>query len=383
MTVKENVQRTPDDANNLPVNGESAMPTHESTTEFLDHLDTMTRVFEGCGNMLGIVPLTAAGYEPSADFRQDATLRAHLAQWGRQIQSDSVMVLVGDPRNREAQGYHTFMYVFEPNGSDDSGMDGGVSTMCGNGIRAVAAYIHELDPQAERAEIMAMSGLRSVEFVDDMYAVQMGTLTQAEEDLANYIKPGALETTNGEYFNSPIPEPIVQRLAEHGINAQTWSIGFNGDRDENGNIDGEPHLIIEVPADQVKDIVQLRQLAVEAGPIITKDTARFPREINANFIVVQGLDSETGKLHVLIATHERNLGDDADHSVTAACGTGSTVSAGTVLRRYAPDVADQVIVVHNTGGDLEISRDTDNPQRLVMVGPANACDVEPPTTVEE
>lgn len=354
---------------------EVSMP-HESTPEFIQQLDQHVKLYEGCGNMLGIVPLTTAGYDRRADFREDAPLRAALARWGREIHSDSVMVLVGDPQRHDEQGYHTYMYVFEPSGSDESGMEGGVSTMCGNGIRAVAAYIRENVPTAERADIMTMSGLRSVEFSGDNYAVQMGNFVEGVDDLANYIRPGAIESVNNEYFNAPIPQEIVDQLAEVGINAQTWSIGLNGDRDENGNIDGEPHLVIEIPEAQAPDLETLRQLAVEAGPIITKARHLFPREMNANFIVVQGINPEDGKLHIMNCTHERNLGDDADHSVTAACGTGSTVSSGTVLRRYTPDNDAQIVVVHCTGGDLEIAKNQDNPDRLVMTGPANICDLD-------
>lgn len=370
-------QQTVGEAVAKPAESEATMTnTPESSAEFLNQLDQLVRVYEGAGNILGIVPLTTAGYPRDWDFRQDAALRAYLARWGRQIHSDSVMVLVGDPTKRAEQGYHTFMYVFEPNGSDDSGMAGGVSTMCGNGIRAVAAYIREQDPSAERAEIMAMSGLRPVEFVDDLYAVQMGTFVQGEADLAKYIRPKQLDTVDGEYFQAPVPASMVTALADVGVNAERWSIGLNGDRDAQQQIDGEPHLVIEVPLAQAPTIEALRALAVQAGPIITKNRQLFPAEINANFIVIQGQNPADGKIHILIATHERNLGDDADHSVTAACGTGSTVSGGVVLRRYAPEKADQVIVVHNTGGDLEISRNPAAPEQLVMVGPAQPYQAE-------
>lgn len=350
-----------------------SMDTAPSKT-FMDRLADMARLYEGCGNMLGIVPLTTAGYQ-EADFRKDAKLRASLAQWGRAINSDSVMVLVGDPTKRAEQGYHTFMYVFEPSGSDDSGMEGGVSTMCGNGIRAVAAYIREQDPTAERAEIMTMSGLRTVEFIGDNYSVQMGNFVQSTEALGQYVDSQKVASIENEYFNSPIPAEIVAKLAPF-VDASTWSIGLNGDPDEDGQFNGEPHAVIEVPLSQAPDIQTLRQLAVTAGPLITKETSLFPQEININFIVVQGLNPEDGKVHIMNCTHERNLGDDADHSVTAACGTGSTVASGTILRRYFPGKDDQVIVVHNIGGDLEISKNPDNPNRMVMTGPAEICDLE-------
>jgi len=168
--------------------------------------------------------------------------------------------------------------------------------------------------------------------------------------------------------------PQEKKLADF-VELHNWSIGLNGDADTEGNVDGEPHIMIEVPSDQAPDLSTLRKLAVDAGPIVTKALSYFPREINLNFVVVQGMDPVDGKVHVLNCTHERNLGNDPDHSVTAACGTGSTVSSGTLLRKYFPDELDKVVVVHCTGGDLEISRDPKDPRRMIMKGPASICEM--------
>lgn len=341
---------------------------------FISDLEQQVKLYEGCGNMLGIVPLTTTGYPEGQDFRQDAQLRKYLTDWGRKIHSDSVMVLTGDPSKRAEQGYDVYMYVFEPNGDDGTGLGGGISTMCGNGIRAVAAYIREQNPSSSRAEIMTMSGIKTVEWENDLYSVEMGELHQTVEALKNYVHPSKVEAVDGEYFESPIPTDIVEQLSRYSIDASKWSIGLNGDRDASGNIDGEPHIMVEIPESQAPDLETLRKLAVEAGPTITKALAFFPKEININFVVVKGIGSEDNKLHILNCTHERNLGDDADHSVTAACGTGSTVSSGALLRKYFPDETDRVVVVHNTGGDLEIQRDPADPRRMIMKGPATMCE---------
>ncbi|MBI2420928.1 MAG: hypothetical protein HYV38_02480, partial [Candidatus Levybacteria bacterium] len=67
-------------------------------------------------------------------------------------------------------------------------------------------------------------------------------------------------------------------------------------------------------------------------------------------------------------THERNLGDDPDHSVTASCGTGSTVAGGIMFEKYVSDPT-QVVLVKCTGGDLEITKSPTS-SSLLMKGPA-------------
>jgi diaminopimelate epimerase len=335
--------------------------------QLMETLPEHVSLFEGCGNMLGIVPLSLAGFPVGWDFQKSPEMRRFLANWGKQINSDSVMVLTGDPRQRDAQGYHVMMYVFEPNGSDDTGMAGGVSTMCGNGVRAVAAYIRELDPEAENAQIMTMSGLRNIEFDGDFYAVDMGTMTNNAHDLAQYVDASQVQPNeSGEYYRSPIPAEIVAHLSQF-TSAREWSIGLTGTYTEDGSIDGEPHIVVEIPADQARTIEELREIAVVAGPIITKNLNLFPKEINVNFIVRQGLTDEAEpRAEVMNCTHERNLGEDADHSVTAACGTGSTVVGGVTLRGME-EAPVRAVLVHCTGGDLEISG---IPTDLVMKGPA-------------
>lgn len=333
----------------------------------IEQLKPYLELYEGCGNMLGIVPLTIAGFPMDFDFRTNPELRSFLAEWGKEIHSDSVMVLEGDPTKAAEQGYHVKMYVFEPSGSDGTDMAGGISTMCGNGVRAVAAYVRARVPGITEAKIMTMSGLRTIEWKDDLYAVDMGDMTIRPDDLAQYVSTEVVRpNADGVYFRSQIPEEILKDLAQF-TSATTWSIGLNGSYDDEGRIDGEPHVIIEVPVEEVGgDINKLRKLAVLAGPIITKNTHLFPREVNVNFIVYQGIDKSV--LEIMNCTHERNLGDDPDHSVTAACGTGSTVAGGVTMMARGQN-GDESVVVHCTGGDMEISPSSSG--GLIMNGPAN------------
>ncbi len=338
----------------------------------VEQLVPYLRLYEGCGNMLGIAPITLAGYPPVDNWFEDRQLRNFLYLWGGQkIHSDSVMVLTGNP-NDPNQKFDFFMDVFEPSGSDNTGLGlpGGISTMCGNGIRAVAAYTRTFKPDISIANIMSRSGLRTVgiDRERDQYAVNMGGFASGGNDLSQYVRPDLVaQAADGTYTNSPIPTEIRDALKQYIPSAATWSIGLTGDRAKDGHIDGEPHIVITVPGEEITDIQQLRRLAVAAGPIVTKAQNFFPCEINANFIVVRG--GGNGKLSVWNCTHERNLGDDANHSVTAACGTGSTV-VGATMFLHGLALPSQTVEVINTGGNVEISLESQT-HNLILTGPAN------------
>lgn len=343
----------------------------KSQEQFFANLADNLHVFEGCHNMLGVVPLTRAGYDGDKEsWIKDERLRRRLVEWGIQINSDSVMVLTGDPLKADQQGYHVTMDVLEPRGGDGSDL-GGLSTMCGNGVRAVAAYVKEFLPDIQEVTAMTRSGLRKIKIEkgssgEDLFVVDMGEFSDKSDDLARYVKVDRVSPdSDGKYLDSEIPEEIRNKL-EGIVDVSNWSIGINGDRNGDGKMDGEPHLVVEVPRSRVRDIGDLRRIAVAAGPIITKRLDLFPGEMNANFVVLDGVDEE-GRFVIWNCTHERNLGDDADHSVTAACGTGSTVAGGLMFEKYVQDPT-QIVLVKCTGGDLEIAKN--GTTSLLMKGPA-------------
>lgn len=346
----------------------------ENKNNYLKNVASNFHHFVGCGNELGIVPLTLAGY-PYADghWKTDPELRKLLAQLGKGIKSDSVMVLMGDPRKVQEQGFHVEMTVFEPNGNGENDLEGGLSNMCGNGVRAVADWVRESDPSIREILVQTGSGLRKIiyEPENNVYVVQMGELTTKATDLAPYVNGKlAPPSASGHYLDAPIPDEILKDLSQF-VSAKTWSIGLNGSPNQAGIIDGEPHVIIEITSAEAPDDIALRKLAVAAGPIVTKNLTYFPQEICVNFIVVQGkADRSLNQISILNSTHERNLGDDADHSVTAACGTGSTVAGGIVMEKYMQGL-DQSVLVKNTGGELTISPDPNLPKGYLMKGEAH------------
>lgn len=314
-------------------------------------------LYQACQNKFLIFEL-----KENLDWQNNRTLRSTLTRLGKKNDVDSVLVLTGNPLRFYQQGYHYEMYVFEPRGVSENGLAGGISIMCGNGVRAVAAFIQKQFPGTVEARVMTLSGLRTVKIDGNLYTVNMGELTAKSYDLKNYIHTSLVPANDhDDYIGSPVPREIIDKLSPF-VDVRTWSIGLNGNRNNDGSIDGEPHIIVEVPRHLISDINQLRKLTVAAGPLVTKNIKFFPKEINVNFIVVDKVGKE---LEILNCTHERNLGDDADHCVTPACGTGSTVAGGFILERYPQT---RSVLVHCTGGDLVISRRKGN--NLFMKGPA-------------
>lgn len=322
-------------------------------------LTSLMRLYDACGNIIGIAPLSQVNYH--GDFRNDFALRTFLLEWGQKNNCDSIMVLTGDPRLRKSQGYHVKMYVFEPKGNDSSRLPGGVSTMCGNGVRAVAHFIGQVVDNTDTLEIMTGSGLRNISIQgNNFYQVNMGKFFSQASALSRYINTKKVQSRNGYFIDSPIPEDIRKLISKY-VSVANWSIGLNGDIDSNGNIDGEPHVVLFLDQN-IKDIFYLRRVAMQIGPLITKNLELFPYEINANFVVNSRKNKDS--ISVLLCTHERNLGSNPQHSVTAACGTGSTAVGALISKKYK--LTDkQMVNVFSPGGKLMISKRKEN---LFMTG---------------
>ncbi|MBN1263468.1 MAG: hypothetical protein JW991_03885 [Candidatus Pacebacteria bacterium] len=329
-------------------------------------------LYEGCGNRLLIAPLAEEFW--STDFLANAQLRQALAQAGQEQRVDSIMVLTGHPEERESQGYDCTMDVFEPAGNDGSGMAGSWSTMCGNGVRAVARYLMDtgqISQEKNPYRIATRSGIRAIEVLPgDLFRVRMGEFAFSPRDLSRYLNPEAIGL---DLTESIVALPLPAFLNEAGINqlgVNAWSMGLHGDRENGSQIDGEPHVVLLLPPSSAMTMPQLVQTAQEWGPRVTKATDFFPQEVNCNFVIVQEVNQGEKKMRVIACTHERGLGDDPAHSVTQACGTGATAIGSTMfLTRNLSD--EWEVEVQMPGGSLFIRREN---EQYFMVGPANKCD---------
>lgn len=303
-------------------------------------------IYNACGNILGLVPLDY--YSVNHNFFNDEKLRSYLYEWGKKLRLDSIMVLFGNPKMSQKQGYHYFMYVFETGRSDSNKLKGTISTMCGNGVRAVAAYLKSKDSKLNKIDLMTLGGIKTIVIRGKNYQVKMGGLFYSKDILSKYIDIKMTNENNNSLHHSLIPkEIIIEMKKSHLLNdVSTWNIGLTSNVIK-GRIDDEPHITIYVP--KAKTLNDLKDLALAYGPLITNNLKFFPFEINVNFY---GKKNIAGNIEIMNVTHERNLGDDPEHSVTASCGTGSTVVAAFELS--SQKVKQNKLKVNCLGGNLEI-----------------------------
>lgn len=171
--------------------------------------------------------------------------------------------------------------------------DGSRPEMCGNGLRCVARYLRDADPETPRRfAVETDAGLRNVVDHGAEVEVDMGALT------------------------------------DHGVRALP-ALDLTGRLVDVGN----PHLVVCGAYDA--------EAARRLGPRIERDP-QFPRGVNANFATIEH------PARVRLFVWERGCG------LTQACGTGAcaTVAAGWLGGRLPTDRA---IEVQLPGGSLTIS----------------------------
>ncbi len=154
--------------------------------------------------------------------------------------------------------------------------DGSDSEMCGNGLRCVAAFLHDTGRVA--ADVLTLGATqhryRTSRVADHRYRVEMGRAELSGPDLplwAGKREPHAF-TVDGQEWR--------------GV-----ALGF-----------GNPHLVLFVDEDPMA-------LATRWGPLIERDPA-FPNRVNASFVHRRGDTFDT-------VVFERGVG------ITQACGSGA------------------------------------------------------------
>ena len=111
---------------------------------------------------------------------------------------------------------------------------------------------------------------------------------------------------------------------------------------------GEPHVILFEDDISAVDVVS-------AGVEVNSDRDRFPKNINLNFVQIDGPGA------ISIRTYERGVFDE-----TLACGTGATASAAAAILKGR--VIERTVAVTTRGGLLTIRLEDDH--RAHMAGPA-------------
>ena len=237
-------------------------------------------------------------------FATEKDLVAHICHRRLGIGADGLMLL----QNKE--GFHFEMVYFNS--------DGGLSSMCGNGGRCIAAWAFSLGLGDDSLQFWAPDGTHEARKTNDGKGIALN-------------------------MN---PVSLVQQ-----INTNDWELNT-----------GSPHYV----SFQDNNIQQLA--LVDWAKNIRYNEPYTNQGINVNAVNI--LDENT----ISMRTYERGVEDE-----TLSCGTGVCAAAISFVQRSQPhteansnEVQNHLIEVITPGGTLQVSlqRDQNNYDHIVLIGPA-------------
>jgi carbamoyl-phosphate synthase large subunit len=210
-------------------------------------------------------------------------------------------------------------------------IDGSEGMMCGNAIRCVGKYLHDIrGVRKDTVTIDTLSGVKTLKLFED----SDGSVTGAEVDMGKAVfEPEKIPVrlTAGK-DGKILKKPVMIGGREYEITCVSM---------------GNPHCVVFGGDPDDIDLA-------ETGPVFEHDEI-FPERVNTEFIQV--IDEKTLKMRVW----ERGSGE------TMACGTGACASVaaavGNGICPYGQDVK-----VMLKGGDLFIRYEEDG--EVFMRGPA-------------
>jgi diaminopimelate epimerase len=216
--------------------------------------------YSATGNIIGV-----AYYSDVFDieeFVNNSEARKNLKGLAVKNFCDSVMVLI---KNHQSI---LQTIVFEPNSGSDYGV---FSTMCGNGVRAIAKYAEEnLKFSNWPLLLNTKSGTLQIEKLrGNTYRVLMGNIVTSKSALSSYVNKAHF-SENSDLTGIKIPPTLLDKIntlnfSPHGA---ICSVGFNTTEIDIYKADGEPHMIIELDRNYIKNIKELKLIAQNYGPVI-------------------------------------------------------------------------------------------------------------------
>ena len=267
--------------------------------------------YHGCGNDFIIVDETKGQRTPDDERSRLAKL---LCDRHFGVGADGLIFI------ETADGTDGAMRLFEPAGNE--------ADMCGNGLRCVASYISDnIASGKELLTIMTRDGIKKVTRKGEGFEVDMGEVRFARKHLSQYV------SDSGDPDDSMLEFPL-----ECCGSVRSGSILNTG----------EPHIVLFEDDISIVDVVS-------AGVEVNSDRDRFPKNVNLNFVQIDGPGA------ISIRTYERGVFDE-----TLACGTGATASAAAAILKGM--VRERSVDVTTRGGALTIRLGEDH--RAHMTGPA-------------
>ena len=198
--------------------------------------------------------------------------------------------------------------------------DGTIAQMCGNGVRAYAAFLVDRGYVNDKAfEVMTRAGVRTVEVLEDgpEWRVRVG------------MGPARIEGTTR-----------IVRVGDRFVEGSDVNVG-------------NPHTVVELPNDLSLEGLDLRERP-DLDPEPENGT-------NIEFV------ENRGERHVAMRVFERGVGE------TLSCGTGATAVVAALAASRADDTR-EAWRVDVRGGRLEIGWDTHG--NMTLTGPAELGDLK-------
>lgn len=219
-------------------------------------------------------------------------------------------LLLEPPRSAGTRAYYR---IFNADGSEVE--------QCGNGVRCLAALLHERQPELGREMLLECAGgrVRAEVRAGGLVAVEMGTPD---------FEPAALPMDADA-------EADAYRLEAGSEVVEVGAVSI-----------GNPHAVLTVPHAACARVLEL-------GPLIERHR-RFPRRTNVGFMEI------VDRSHVRLRVYERGVGE------TRACGTGACAAVAVGRRR---GLLDRDVRVELPGGAVEIAWPAPG-EPIWLIGPA-------------
>jgi len=217
-------------------------------------------------------------------------------------------------------GFDQLLVLRDPNNDEQvarveiHNADGTSAEQCGNGMRAIAAWLEYLGRLKPRASLATPAG-----------RVDLG-LVSADTFSTDLPGPHALETTE----ISATPPPVPARATD-------WELVSTGN----------PHLVLLWPDEPGIDDLDRVAAAFAA------------REDWHNRVNIGLVHADT-RQQAMLRVHERGAGP------TMACGSGACAAAATLIRR---GLCSSPVAIEQPGGRLVVHWQADS-DRIVVQGPA-------------
>lgn len=208
-------------------------------------------------------------------------------------------------------------------------LDGSEGKMCGNGVRCVGKFLHDVIGGEYRKDNLSIETKSGIKYLK-MFTDDKGDAIAASVDMGQAIlKPSDIPVSlEGDRV-------VAKEITVDGIDYKITCVSM-----------GNPHVVIftDIPVEELK--------LHEIGPLFEHNEI-FPEGVNTEFVNV--IDDHELRMRVW----ERGSGE------TWACGTGT---CATVVAACLNGICKkgEDILVHLNGGDLVINY-TD--ERVLMTGP--------------